>query len=114
MDNGEAAVEDEEYARIFSRMAELEKEEEEAELEKEEEEEAELEKEEEEEAEFDKEEEDAEEANGSKQDLRIQNEQKDNKHDFPDPEVRSVPVCGALGFDVLLSFSFYNYMFSAY
>lgn len=103
VDNGEATVEDEEYARIFSRMAELEKEEEEAELEKEEEE-----------AELENEEEDAEAANGSNQDLQIQNEQKDNKHDFPDPEVISVPVCGASGFDLLLSFSFHNYMFSAY
>lgn len=63
MDNGEDTVEDDEYSRIFARMAELEKEEEE------------------------------EEANGSDQDERIQNEQDNSvRRDSTDQEVRSILV----------------------
>ncbi|XP_057792847.1 uncharacterized protein LOC131009498 isoform X2 [Salvia miltiorrhiza] len=64
VDNGEAAVEDEEYARILARMAELEKEEEEA-----------------------------EEANGSDEVKQLQNEQdKTLRRDSTDQEVRSIPA----------------------
>lgn len=64
MDNEKAAVEDEEYARIFSRMAELEIEEEEAEK-----------------------------ANESDEDEQIQNEQDSSIRQIStDQEVRSSPV----------------------
>ncbi|KAL1560910.1 RNA polymerase II subunit 5-mediating protein [Salvia divinorum] len=66
VDNGEAAVEDEEYARILARMAELEKEEEEA-----------------------------EEASGSDEDEKSQNEQDNalrrDSTDRTNQEVRSIP-----------------------
>ncbi|XP_041989859.1 RNA polymerase II subunit 5-mediating protein homolog [Salvia splendens] len=65
VDNGEGAVEDEEYARILARMAELEKEEEEA-----------------------------EEANGSDEDEKLQNEQDNalrrDSSDRTNQEVRSI------------------------
>ncbi|KAH6780968.1 hypothetical protein C2S52_012205 [Perilla frutescens var. hirtella] len=64
VDNGKAAIEDEEYAHIFSRMTELEKEEEEA-----------------------------EEANGSDHDEQIQNEQDQSVgRDSTDQEVRNIPI----------------------
>lgn len=64
VDDGEAAVEDEEYARILARIAELEKEEEEA-----------------------------EEANGPDEDEQLQNEQENTlRCDSTDQEVRSIQV----------------------